>query len=423
MTMSELREGKTAHNRRSFPSANDESRWRASSLPKVKREGAKREKEVFETVHQELNEKLQLESQKLHELKKSLEGMQISLERKEKAMNRQVQLLTDAALKQKEDRMKEQTTKIISKYEDALDQLGKENKRLQVSLKDMVATNRTLRDQNKKQLAEADEKDLKIEELAGLLKQAKDRHERLKGPVSRPVAASPTPEAGSEDMFVQMKRILALKSARKPATADAAAQTEGVPLAKPATPPPTKPAHSPMKLIHYLLTEAEADAASHFCDAIVTSYEYIMEECCYKPRDALQTIPLYSAVKERYLGIIFKGATALSPYERHSVASLVYTTLSEERMAGRLASWSDRSVVLLYYIPLACIAQPEVVDALLDGLLSHLTASTQSRSLLLEYGIDPLLNILAQTPKRDAASNMVSCILILLLTEGTWLAG
>ncbi|KAJ3346296.1 hypothetical protein HDU91_007081, partial [Kappamyces sp. JEL0680] len=54
MTMSELREGKTAHNRRSFPSVNDESRWRASSLPKVKREGAKREKEVFETVHQEL---------------------------------------------------------------------------------------------------------------------------------------------------------------------------------------------------------------------------------------------------------------------------------------------------------------------------------------------------------------------------------
>jgi predicted RNase H-like nuclease (RuvC/YqgF family) len=39
------------------------------------------------------------------------------------------------------------TKELIKKYEDVVEQLNKENKRLQVSLKDMVQTNRNLRDQ------------------------------------------------------------------------------------------------------------------------------------------------------------------------------------------------------------------------------------------------------------------------------------
>ena len=46
-----------------------------------------------------------------------------------------------------------------------VEQLNRENKRLQVSLKEMVATNRLLRDQNKSLTNEVDVKDKRIEEL------------------------------------------------------------------------------------------------------------------------------------------------------------------------------------------------------------------------------------------------------------------
>ncbi len=62
-------------------------------------------------------------------------------------MRKEAQAMALAALRQKEDKIKENTSKIVAKYEDALEQLGKENKRLQTSLKDMVSTNRSLRDQ------------------------------------------------------------------------------------------------------------------------------------------------------------------------------------------------------------------------------------------------------------------------------------
>lgn len=114
---------------------------------------------------------MNLESQRLEQLKLALEAGQKALDAREKSMKKEAQQLLASKMKKREEELKEGTKGIVLKYEEALEHLGRENKRLQTSLKDMVSTNRLLREQAKTIQAESDEKDLKLEELGIQVKQ------------------------------------------------------------------------------------------------------------------------------------------------------------------------------------------------------------------------------------------------------------
>ncbi len=251
---------------------------------------------------------------------------------------------------------------------------------------------------------------------------AKDRAERLRS--SAPRAPSPNivqVDAEADSMFQQMKRLLATQNTRKPAMTDGAVQTmeSHPPEAKAQKIEVKKSTVDSIKFIHYLLCKDNSNTMNdRFFDAISTSYEYIIEECSKPEPNSSHNINVMLAIKEKYLDIVFKNVITLTPFERHSIATLVYKTLSDQRLSGELKNQTDRIVVLLYLIPLGCITQPEVIDALLDGLLIQLTSSSKSRSLLMEYGIGPLLGLLVQTPPRESTSNLVSCIFLMLLSEG-----
>ena len=105
-------------------------------------------------------------------MKKQLEEEKKALEKKEKSLKKDAKNLIALNTKKKEEEWKENTKGIVSKYESALEHLGRENKRLQTSLKDMVSTNRLLREQNKAIQRDSDNKDIKIEELGFQIKQA-----------------------------------------------------------------------------------------------------------------------------------------------------------------------------------------------------------------------------------------------------------
>ena len=74
-----------------------------------------------------------------------------SLQRKlrlmESKVKEEVDLLVVSGIKTREEELKRDTEVLIRRYEESLEMLGKENKRVQVSLKEMVVTNRHLRDQ------------------------------------------------------------------------------------------------------------------------------------------------------------------------------------------------------------------------------------------------------------------------------------
>ena len=395
----------------------DEVEMRKARLSKTKLDGVEREKQVIKTVHQELCElsrdlknksaKVKEEELALSQLKSSLNAQRVELERKEKNVNFDAQQLVTSALRKRETQIKVDTEKIVLKYEDALEQLSKENKRLQTSLKDMVTTSRTLREQNKKVQAEVDQKDAKIEELGLQLKQAKERAERLK--VISTVTPSPQQESiAAQDLFAQMKKIANTQHLSAKKTVPAYTQTaEDISDTEKKFAQYEHQIAISSNLIKYLLCQNTTQGSLIFYEAINGSFDYIRKECAD-----------FAICLEEYMLLVFKGLPSIPPADQHALASHVYFALSELKHTSNTSTVTDKAMVLLHLIPLYTISQPEVVDALLDGLLSQLSNSVLSRSAMLEYGIDPIIEMLITTPIVESTAGLASAVLMTLITEG-----
>jgi hypothetical protein len=281
----------------------------------------KREKEIIQVVHQELcelsrdlklrNEKLQKDSEHLELLRRQVYDSQAQLDQREKQIKKEVHTMIHATIRQKEKQMKQDTQEVIKKYEEVIDQLNKENKRLQTSLKDMVNTNRTLRDQNKRVLQEMDEKDKRIDEQSLQIRQLKDRLDKVRPTVS----IQPTVDL-DKDVFAQMKKMLNNHS--KPTSTisiglqtDAAAETTPVKV-KSDTPIPAEL----IRLIHFLLSKLQqSDSEPFFFNAIATSFETMEEACSIH----VTTSPIHKQILQHtnqlLLEIIFANLGTLEPFE------------------------------------------------------------------------------------------------------------
>jgi hypothetical protein len=130
-----------------------------------------------------LLEKQRSFSQKQHLFEQNQEQFnQIYTKQKQKLIDKETKFKEFVAFKEQElsekskliksiDKKSLEDSKLIMfKYEEIIENLTKENKRLQISLKDMLQTNRNLRNQNKQQIIKLDQKELKIEELIAELK-------------------------------------------------------------------------------------------------------------------------------------------------------------------------------------------------------------------------------------------------------------
>jgi hypothetical protein len=132
-----------------------------------------RSKSFYAKIHGEL-QKL---SKSLNEKNEILKNKEIKLtlqekmlDKKEKLMSKEFETLLQSATQKKVEQYQNDAQLMISNYEDAIEQLNKENKRLQQSLKEMVTTNRLLRDQNKSVSSENSQKEALVEELQLQLK-------------------------------------------------------------------------------------------------------------------------------------------------------------------------------------------------------------------------------------------------------------
>ncbi|KAJ3322295.1 hypothetical protein HDV06_003189 [Boothiomyces sp. JEL0866] len=415
-----------------------ESIYDSASSKRLKNSQTKSEKEIYVKVHKELcdlsddlkarNEKLQKETKELNKLKESIRISQAALEQREKNLNRDLDMMVNAALKQKEKLFRSDTEKIITKYEDAIEQLNKESKRLQNALKDM----------NKRCLAEMEEKDQKLDELATNLKLAKERNERLKSHVRVGSSnAAQTTENSEKDMFSQMKKLISKSNSRYEAV-NSTAQTEDVTLSqhrnnyhsRNTVSLPDIPLNANMlSLIEYLLNlrstkskiSGEKKLQNMFIDAVTGSFEAIELACRISPETPSHQRNMLQHIEELYLELIYDGIkTNLPAAEQHNIAALVYSSLTilQSRNMTIETQKSERSILYTYLIVLASVTQFEVVEAMLDGLLGHLSTSIKSRSMVLEVGgLETIFEILTRTPTRDVIVMLVSSVLLTLISE------
>ncbi|KAJ3312047.1 hypothetical protein HDV04_003434 [Boothiomyces sp. JEL0838] len=439
----EILEGYSRNISESSPPYNlKESIYDSVSSKKLKNSQTKSEKEMYVKVHKELcdlsedlkarNEKLQKETKELNKLKETIRISQAALEQREKNLNRDLDIMVNAALKQKEKAFRSDTEKIITKYEEAIEQLNKENKRLQSALKEM----------NKRCLSEMEEKDLKLEELSTNLKLAKERNERLKSHVRVGSSnAAQTVENSDRDMFSQMKKLISKSNSRYEAV-NSTAQTEEVTLGqhrneyfnRNATNLPDISLNASMlSLIQYLLNlrstkskiSGEKKLQNMFIDAITGSFETLEMACRISPDTPSHKKNTLQHIEEMYLELIYDGIkTNLPAAEQHNIAALVYSSLTvlQTRNMTLESQKSERAILYTYLIVLASVTQFEVVEAMLDGLLGHLSTSIKSRSMVLEVGgLETLFEILTRTPTRDAicASTQVLDIFAATIKSGS----
>jgi hypothetical protein len=78
----------------------------------------------------------------------------------------------------------------------------------------------------------------------------------------------------------------------------------------------------------------------------------------------------------------------------------------------------EDTIILYHLIPLRCINQGEVIEALLESLLAHISTSLTSRPSLNTYGFETFVNLLLRTPIDDQVSILSSSLILLLVSEG-----
>lgn len=364
-------------------------KYRSSNIPTVyddvedgnirryQRSGLDREQEVYKTVHQEL---CNLSSDLKHRNEKSikedvrLNDLRLDLEKRERRMRREVERLVESVAKEREQRVLKETKEVVGKYELALEQLSKENRRVQISLKEMVQSNRILREQSKSVEEQLVKRDASIKDLI----QQSQRHskELLEARVN-PIDTFPA------EIFNQMKKFIAVPVPRNDNTTQ------------------TTKGYDTMDVLLFMLQDTPN--LSTLYTSVTTSYEYI---------ESIHQVE----IKEKYLSMIYAGIGRLKPSEAHDIASLVYATLSK----GITEIDSPRIILLLYLIPLKCIKQPEVLEALLEGLRNSLIESGEARRLLLQdYDAICLLRLVK--PKEIRISDLASSLFLLLSSEDRFL--
>ena len=269
--------------------------------------------------------------------------------------------------------------------------------------------------------------------------QGKDRNERLKGMLAATASINPSApqqqpsiSSDAEDMFHQMKKILALHSVdKKPSTSDAAAQHEsktvdagiadkGMSAKKEVLSPETVSYHPIMHLLYFLLNKGSLVS---FFDAINYTYPFLSSQAQLKMNDDV-TRDICQGVFESYLELLFHGSKHLSPIQQHKVGEFVYVSLSGLRDSNGLSLVSFKTSLLLHLIPLVTIdGQPEVTDALLEGILMQSNRSIPTRKFLVDIGLGTLFGVLQRKSVGGPGStlDLVSTILLTLLTEGMFL--
>lgn len=248
-------------------------------------------------------------------------------------------------------------------------------------------------------------------------------------------ATQPLPVSkDAEDMFNQMKKILALHSVdKRPSTTDTAAQHEGI-LSKDTVTADkgaktknegvslTSADYRPfIRLLYFLLNKG---SLVPFFDAINGTYPYLESQAQSRTDDAATT-EIGHAVFESYLELIFHGSKHLNPLQKHKIGELVYGSLSLHRSSNSMSLTSFKTSLLLHLIPLVTIdGQPEVTNALLEGILIQSNQSIPTRKFLIDVGLSSLFGFL-KGKKSDGAEStldLVSTILLTLLTEGNLLS-
>ncbi|KAK5670904.1 hypothetical protein QVD99_002674 [Batrachochytrium dendrobatidis] len=444
-------------------------------LTKVHAELSSLTKELHKRIAKVTERELYIKSQELNWKSKELDltNRELAFVARDKQMRiqenrieKEVQTLVEQRIASQNDAIQQNAKSIVKQYGDMLEQSNKENKRLQTSLRDMVTANRLLRDQNKQLLLEKNDAEQRLEHQTVILKQSKDRVERLKKTLacaqSNMSMSSKTTKNKNvkdgllleTDMLQQMQKIIMRQPIKVSVETQTGSfeQTQSIQGSTPSSLSQTQmngPRHAVLNeelplggialLVQVLLklvslhdirsvdalTDADIPDAMYF-EAITSSFaivdgsifQFKVDKAENKDADwdqrgiVMQVINLYLEFVLRFL----RRPTCLRA-QKHTVTSLVYQSFVE--MAGPPASFmsfrEEKARVLTYLIVLSGVSQADVLEVMLDGLLSELLNNPGCKAAFVESnGTQTVMFILSNFAMQPRLAFLSSEILFLM---------
>ena len=261
--------------------------------------------------------------------------------------------------------------------DEELKSITRECKRLQSSLKDVMASNRILRDMNKALNTEIEEKHSKMDDLMVQLKQSKERNERIKATAAKSDEKYEVPEIQKSSKSTQT----ALENGISDGTITEIITT---------------------MLSLYL----KLPSADQKCFKAISASFSIFQRYCSINLEA----------NSLFLQFLHRNIENFSNSDRYQISKSLYMQLPKLSLTAH--SQDSIIVFILHHlIPISSIMQENILESLLSRLLEFVTNYNPAKSIFMEFGYNQTLELLSNSSNSETIGNLCSSLLLSVVSE------
>ncbi|TPX35626.1 hypothetical protein SeLEV6574_g08155, partial [Synchytrium endobioticum] len=418
--------------------------------------------ETASHLHAELTDLSTQLQEKSRQLKQQARDLEIR-ERKIQDAEARVQEVVDKRLAteitKREDAWRKDVDQIIRKYDETLDDFAKENKRISSSMREVITLNRSLREQVTASALDIESRDKLIEGQSYQIRQIRDRNERLKNSLASEKATKPIvleverwkqeKEAASTKKFEELKRMVL--TGKRP-THTTATQTYDSILGGSFDGGQLQIEESMIERRDNELDSAKEILINYLCEVHRTTLKYMplaasipdiavtaADEMSIVARNVVDEVieVMQSRSREVFLSISFVIKQSaefslsssfwefvlsfvrlgnLSMQQKHGLADVVF-----RNYISRQDSRDDTMIVLMQLVLLASVGQAEIIESVLDDLVSRMVNDSYKMAFLDHGGVE-FMHTLLRRGDRPGIPLLASGILLHLCSDGDWLA-
>ncbi|KAI8921874.1 hypothetical protein DFJ77DRAFT_505642 [Powellomyces hirtus] len=365
--------------------------------------------ETLLTIHQDLSDLAQRVKDKNANLKLREQDIQL---REEQLSLREARIAQEAdkPLSTRERKFAANAQKNVERYEESLSNMSKENKRLQSSVKDLIASNKQAREQIRKLQEDAHLLTIDLNNARSQARMSRERFERLKSTVGAEAKNQPSrPEdmrgrtMGNNKVVWKPARTVSTQTPSK----DAQEGGSGAVHEVAEDPTLTTKLHSAVSsLMQAVIACKRCSDCDHSADLI--TFETLV---ALFPDKAMVPDSERAYLQFALHALLTAGLCAS---ERYTLAQMGYSRLRSDLCDN------DESRMLLQLIVLSGVTQPDVLQALLENIASEVSSTSGKLMFLGCQGVDVVHAYLGY--KEDInIPFMASAVLLIFCSEGEWL--
>ena len=369
------------------------------SYERVRVRNERRAMAVANTELKALADELQIRLQKIKEREVRLQEREISVEkldktlkRKERNLKHDFRLILEKHKASIEDKHKQTVQEILRSHQDSVKASSSELRRTQQSVKEMLTSNRILREKLTYLSTECENKQEVINKLEISIRNMKEQFKRAK--------SLPDEINTSTNGVVDKSNQISIDSV--------SCQTDSV--------------HGEWinsvvaisnAILSFSLHNQESDRK--FLNTVLMNFEPLQNFCFSIGQRSLKQETLSLLMQ-----LILSKWNSISSKDQYQVAKLVYIRLPSIH-PNTIGSSAQRDIIFIIFhlLPLSALCQFNISQVLLSRLLIYTMDSADAKKVLSQFGIEILLKLQWRSAENEPVCNLSSSLLLAVSSIGT----